>query len=432
VTRYGPDLAYYLWQMVALADIKLMRKVGHQAGEAGSALLASVLLITLITGVGLATMTTTGASQNKARNLMNEKQAFYLADAGLAHSLKVLNQNIANWNTYATPQTLIASTALAGIGSYTVTIKAASGPGLLLTATGSAPNNASKSMSSLVTRGYSNYGNAFITGQDLTISGSPTIDGTAGGVYANRNLTISGNPHITTNAEAVGTYTATGLPVVSGFAGGSQPTISVNNVDGMTYYTSGAVDYYLKADGSVYDKNWVLQSAAGTNLWNCWTPAPSANTWTLTCSTPPNGTYWVGMVAILQSDAGTAATPWIATILSVDSIEVRSTTLYMRPPAPTDAQGLYKPLTRNLLFVTSLDLKIVGTATQTFSGIARAYEQVSVSGAPTLNGYIIAQDSASASPRVTANVISGNMHLTYNGNLANGLQDTAQVQSTLY
>ena len=75
--------------MVTLADIKLMGKVGHQAGEAGSALLASVLLITLITGAGLAAMTTISSSQNKAKNLINEKQAAKLACFLLVHDENV-------------------------------------------------------------------------------------------------------------------------------------------------------------------------------------------------------------------------------------------------------------------------------------------------------------------------------------------------------
>jgi hypothetical protein len=396
--------------------------------EAGSALLASVLLISLITGAGLTAMMTTSVNQNKAHNLLNDKQAFYLAEAGLAHGKVILNQNIANWNNYATPQTLIASTSLAGVGSYTVTIKAASGPGLLMTATGTGPNNASTSVSSLVTIGNSNYGSAFITGTDLTISGNPTIDGTAGGVYANRNLTISGNPHMTTDAMAVGTYTVTGSPVVSGFAGGGQPSIPVNYVDPSTYYGASAIDYYLWNDGTVKDTNFNTLATGGT--WNCWTL--SGGNWTVTCSTPPNGTYWSYGTVLITSDVGTQASPWIATILGNYSIEVSSTNLYMRPPAQTDPNGLYKSLTRNLLFVAGHDLKIDGTATQNFSGIARAYEQVGISGNPTFNGYIIAQDTTNNNSRVTVNNISGNMHLTYNGNLSNGLQGTAQVQSTLY
>jgi len=48
------------------------------------------------------------------------------------------------------------------------------------------------------------------------------------------------------------------------------------------------------------------------------------------------------------------------------------------------------------------------------------------------SGYIVAQDGANNSGLVDSSYISGNAHLTYNGNLQNGLQGTIVVQSTLY
>jgi len=421
---------------------------GRWGGESGSALLTSVLLITLITGGALAATMTTALNQNKAHNLLNDKQAIYLAEAGLAHGKMVLS--LANWNTYATgtPTTLIASTSLSGVGSYTVTTTAASGghpyngtsyTNILMTATGTGPNNASTSVSSLVIVGTANYSAAFITNKNFTISGSPTIDGTAGSVQANKNLTISGSPHISGNAEAVGTYTvqAPGSPVISGFAGGGQPSISVNTISAMTYYGTSAIDYYLWSDGTVYDGNFnTLTKVASGGSWNCWTF--DGTNWNVTCSTPPNGTYWVYSVTFINSNVGTASNPWIATILSYYSIEVETTAtpLYMRPPAPTDGV-LYKSLTQNLLFAAGYDLNIKGAAGQNFGSatnpaIARAYEQIAVSGNSSFNGYLIAQDSSSVNSRVTANAITGNMHLTYNGNVTSGLAGTPQVQSTLY
>lgn len=433
--------------------------------ESGSALLASTMLIVLLTGAGLAAMTTTSLNQNKTKNLRTEKQAFYLAEAGLAHGKIVLNQNLANWNTYATyttPTTLIPATSLSGLGSYKVTIQAASGPGLLMTATGTSNDNTSTSTSSLMIIGFANLASAIITGQDLTISGSPTIDGTSGSVFANRNLTISGSPHITMNAEAVGTYTvqSPGAPVVGGFAGGRQPASSINNITASTFSTS--YDYLLKSNGDVYNSSGtrLFNSTRSTTTWNCWTATPAVAataatgkrpavpatpaTWTLTCSTPPNGTFYVQGNAVIGASAGTSlAKPWIATILADLDIHVttNATALYMRPPVLGDTyngSNLYNSATQNLLFIATGDLWIEGTGTQSFSnGIASAHEQVSISGNPTFSGYIVAQDAASASSTVTSNSISGNMHLTFNGNtlnsnISNPQQGSVQTQSTLY
>lgn len=433
--------------------------------ESGSALLASTMFIVLLTGAGLAAMTTTSLNQNKTKNLRTEKQAFYLAEAGLAHGKILLNQNLANWNTYAgytTPHTLVASTALSGLGNYQVTIQGASGPGLLMTSTGTANDNTSTSTSSLMIIGFATTTNAIVTGQDLTISGSPTIDGTSGSVFANRNLTISGSPHITMNAEAAGTYTvqSPGTPVVGGFAGGGQPASSIKNITASTFSTS--YDYLLKSNGDVYNSSGMrlFNSTRSTTTWNCWTATPAVAakaatkrspavaatpaTWTLTCSTPPPGTFYVQGNAVIDASAGSSvSSPWIATILADLNIHVttNASPLYMRPPVLGDTyngSNLYNSATQNLLFITTGDLWIAGTSTQNFSnGIASAYEQVSISGNPTFSGYIVAQDSASASSLVTSNSISGNMHLTFNGNILNSnisnpQQGSVQTQSTLY
>ena len=125
--------------------------------ETGSALLASFMLTVLITGAGLTAMTASSVALNKSRNLVNEKQATYMAEAALNHANLYLHQNIANWASYATTttQTLIPSTSFAGVGSYTVTVKTAGATGgsqsaLLLTATGTGLNKAKKSIATVV------------------------------------------------------------------------------------------------------------------------------------------------------------------------------------------------------------------------------------------------------------------------------------------
>src|SRR2546426_7029095 len=73
-------------------------------GESGTALLASVLLISLITGAGLTALAMTSVSLNIASNLLPSKQAFYLAEAGIQHGKSFLSQNRNNWTTYASAQ----------------------------------------------------------------------------------------------------------------------------------------------------------------------------------------------------------------------------------------------------------------------------------------------------------------------------------------
>ncbi|MDO8547511.1 MAG: pilus assembly PilX N-terminal domain-containing protein, partial [Nitrospirales bacterium] len=365
--------------------------------ETGSALLASLMLTVLITGAGLAAMTTSSVAMNKSKNLVNAKQATYMAEAALHHANMYLHQNIANWASYATTstQTLIGSTSFAGVGSYTVTVKAAGATGgvqsaLLLTATGMGLNNATKSISTVVAIESGNLQkNAFITGQSLVVSGSPQFNGASGGIHANGNLTISGSPQITTNAQASGTYTVTGSPAAV-FSGGNQPYQTINSLT--VWQLSGSYDYYFyycynsvdsTYHGCVRDRNWNLLADAandqplninGNTCWEyksysysggwywdsfLWTWVYTPITykpfkWKATC-TPPNGTYYAIGDVVLEGDIGTSANPWITTILAYGSIKVESYNLVVRSPTSADG-SLYKTQTQNLLFVANMDI----------------------------------------------------------------------------
>ena len=431
-------------------------------GESGSALLASFMLVVMLTSAGVAAMTTSSVSLNKSKNVVNDKQAFYIAEAALNHGKLLLHKNIAKWSTYTTyttAQTLIPSTSFAGVGSYSVTIKAASGGALLMTATSTAPNNATKTISTLLALDNGNtLGNAFISGSSLLVSGSPTFSGTSAGVFSNSTLTISGNPVIG-SAAAAGAYTVTGAPVVSGFSGGNQPQETINPINASTFY--GTQDYYFywnynASDGTyhgiVYDKNWnVIADMAPGQTWNCWQYTSYSYyysfaqqqyiwtpfTWTATCK-PPDGSYYVyGEVVISGANIGTAATPWIATILAAGSIEVTSPSLVIRPPLSTEA-ALYKSQTQNLLFVANKDILITGNANQSFRGITSSYEQTGIDGNPVYYGYILSQGVTNTGTTymganaATSNYISGNLALTYNGDLKTSTQGYAVPQARLY
>lgn len=440
-------------------------------GETGSALLASFMLVTLITGAGLSAMTASSVNQNKAKNVVGSKQALYIAEAALNHGKMTLHQNIANWNTYAaytTAQTLVSSTAFAGIGSYTVTIKAANNNALLMTATGTVTSSttasltdSSKSISTLLVLDNGNLlGNAFITGKNLLVSGDPVFSGTSGGIHANGNLTISGKPTIATNAQTTGTYTVTGTPTVAGFAGGGQPQQTINTLTASQL--SGNYDYYFSFTynssdstyhGLVYQRGvGLIADVAPGATWNCWQYTPYSYwwsstdwtyyytpfIWTATCQ-PPDGTYFVlGDAVISGNGIGTDATPWVTTILAYGSIHALSPDkIVARPPLSTET-ALYRSQTKNLLFVANMDVKITGNVNQSFTGIISAYGQVGISGDSVVNGYVLAQDVSTQATYyygtnyVDSNYISGKMKLTYNGDLATGSQGNAVPQATLY
>ncbi len=346
-----------------------------------------------------------------------------------------------------------------------------------------------KTITTLLTLDNANLlGNAFITGKDLLVSGNPVFSGTSGGIHANDDLTISGNPTIATNAQANDRYTVTGTPTVGGFSGGGQPKQTINplrawniawgNYDyyfAWTYYyydaatntynyyydpVTGTYTYY----GVVYDRNGIeIARVAPGGTWNCWQYTSYTywyNTttglyeytpfiWTMNCPTS-NGTYLVLGDAVIAANAGTVASPWITTILAYGSIKVTAPNLVARPPAQATEPTLYRSQTKNLLFVADMDVQISGTINQKFGyvdpvtnvvygAITSAYQQVGISGDPNYYGYILAQDVGNTKTYYYGtnfvaddNYISGNMKLTYNGDVATGTQGNAVPQATLY
>src|SRR2546430_7800408 len=226
-------------------------------GQTGVILVTTLLLLILWTGVALTSLATLGVNLSQSQNLVSTKQAFQLADAGIQYAEKYLNQHQTLWTTYAspTPQTLIPSTTLTGLGTFTVSVQDGENGSLQATSTATASNNAQAVITGLVVLGPYAPEDAVTVDQNLTISGNATIAGSNGGVHANGNLTISSSPSINTNATAYFNYTATGTPNVTGVAAGSQTIAAIPLMQASMF--SASRDYLLSWDGYV---------CSGTNL----------------------------------------------------------------------------------------------------------------------------------------------------------------------
>jgi hypothetical protein len=395
--------------------------------ESGSALLASALLMVLLTGAGMASVMTTSVRQSASKNVLTSKQAFYLAEAGIQHAKTFLTQNQSNWTTYASPsaQTLLPYTSLASTGGYSVTVQDGGGGSLLITSTGTASGNAQTVVQSLVTRYAPRY--AFVTGKNFRISAAASISGTSGGVHANGNLTITSSPTITTDATASGAYTVTGAPSIQGTKGGSKPLEPIPTVQPADFYAYR--DYLLASDGKVYDKNGVAQNMT-KGTWRGWTYDALDKQWNMGNSAPLNGTYYIeGDVEITGNPGqGVATNPWIATIIATGSIDVEvNKHLTIRAPLPTDG-SLYHPETKDILFLAGGDVEIDSESSvqQNFQGAIIAYEQVGIEVETNLmlTGYVMAQDLAAVHDEVVGSSgifvgdgFSKSLSLTYNGDL---------------
>ena len=388
-------------------------------------MITGLVIMVLLTAIGTYAINMTDIDQTLSGNLRASKQVFYLADAGTQHAKTFLNQNKGNWNTYgyATPQTLIPITKIANLGQYTVTIQNAGGGGRRIQATGTNTNHARAVIETLMRIGPFNPGDAITVGGNLTISGNPMVTGTNGGVHANGNLSVSGNPTISADATSSGTFRASGSRNIGGIGAGAQPLITIPAVNPADFF--GSKDYLLAADGKIYDRNGVVQPMTG-NKWNGWDF--SSPKWTLSGNTTINSTLYIEGDCVISGNPGGASNPWIATIISTRSIEISGNPV-IRPPSPTDPGALYRTGTENLLFVAGGDIKINGNPQQSMQGIIAAHEQISVSGNPSLTGFIIAEDAENNRSTVQESNLNGNMTVTYNGNMANPFPGDVQIMA---
>src|SRR2546428_5878348 len=194
-------------------------------GQTGVILVTTLLLLILLTGVALTSLATLGVNLSQSQNLVSTKQAFQLADAGIQYAEKYLNQHQTLWSTYAspTPQTLIPSTTLTGLGTFTISVQDGGNGSLQVTSTGTASNNAQAVITGLVVLGPYAPEDAVTVDQNLTISGNATIAGSNGGVHAEGQLPNSGLPFLHTNATAYFNFTATRTPHRTPGARGRQP-----------------------------------------------------------------------------------------------------------------------------------------------------------------------------------------------------------------
>jgi len=222
--------------------------------ESGVALITGLLILMSLTAIGVFATNVTRVNQDISANLKASKQELYLAEAGIWHAKQFLKQNINDWQTYGTtgPLTIIGASQVPGdtyhVGTYTVTIQSAGGPGgqgrrVLSTGTTSPTGNTSSAGKAVAEALFGNnprFPCAFCSQADITLKGGAVTDSfdsrlgsyaqtksSHGDVVANGNVAISGN-----NTTVKGDATAGGT--VS--AGAGQVTGTITNHAPLQYF----------------------------------------------------------------------------------------------------------------------------------------------------------------------------------------------------
>ena len=339
---------------------------------------------------------------------------------------------------------------------------------------------------------------AILTQGNLQIPGSPSITGSKGCVHTNKKLEISGNPVIekggTASDPPPNGIEITGNPTMEGVLLNTnalkdqyeadhdyqqqKPIPSVrpqnfgpNGIRLHEHVMNHPRGFRLDADGNIYVGPGYTGGTAGSawvcteNPANCtggraltsgekstlqldtwkhedknWGGNSHNDQWISDKDYVVPGVYLIEGSAILSKSWGTTTTPWRATIIAFNSIQMPGKpfiTPYQQSTAPsgagyvTSASPLAQWTLRNILLISGNDIEINGdAASNNFSGGMFAHQQIKVNGNPTVLGFMIAEDglttwAGDGGPNCNSdlnllcdpdgNAVSGNPNINFSG-----------------
>ncbi len=403
-----------------------------------------VVILALLAGVG-----TQWATQDMKRtgDYAKTRRAFYIAETGVQQAVNFFNYDStgnspgaatngfddeldgSNW-----PSSLASFTYNSGTVTVSLTDNDDNDADLqedvdhtvVLTATGSR-DDVTSTIEAVIHRPTYKAPSAIITNGNLGGNGSFTVQGSLGSIHSNSNFDQSGLSGSTTQG-ATASGSCTGAQCVS--SGVAKEDIPV--IDPADYKSHA--QYLLRSDGKIEDKttSTVYMKHAG-----CWkldgVPADPCSgdpvfgdvtqtgggLWKVQGSVAPDGMYYV------EGDFASTSTPdpWTVTILADGYIDFGGNAdLVNYNGGPSEDID-------NLFLIAGTDLEFSGNPSNTIQGVMAAGEQIDISGTVTLEGYVVASDTADVENLVSPNsTISGSITVTYNGNVpAPFLSDTVII-----
>jgi len=252
---------------------------------------------------------------------------------------------------------------------------------------------------------------AVVVGGSLKVFGSANIGGSDGNIQANGNVEISGSASVSQNIYSTGTINAAGVPADQKYPG-SAP-VNVPPISPTKY--ASKCQYWLRTSGDILDTSDSSVKTAASLGWSY-----SGGLWSFNDnSNPPlyNGSYYAmsGCNVKIVGSPGSTTTPWQVTIISEGYIDVSGSPNMV-------------PYTDNVAFIAGGDLQLSGSASNPFTGVYAAHEQIKLTGTPVINGVVIAEDIGDACSLVSTGStfdisMGGNIAITYNGGMTTFFED---------
>jgi hypothetical protein len=253
---------------------------------------------------------------------------------------------------------------------------------------------------------------ALVVDGDLRVNGSQQYPGAAGAVYARGDLDLPGNPCAEQYFAAGGQITVGGS--VTGGAGCGGPPdlrpewepLQLPTIEPASFLN--LANWRLGSDGRVRNSAGMI---IGINNWNGWNWVPGQMMWR-GGSTIPGGTYYCqGCNIQLIGSPPTVPGNIALTFVADGWVDISG--------APHMIPALAGPPAYSI--VAGTDIRLSGSASNPFSGLFYAKDQIEFGGTPTIVGQVIARSLADGPyPLVGGSnliALSADGYLGFNGNV---------------
>jgi len=269
----------------------IIRKIDHRDTDAGSALLISIVTLTVLTGLSVAALTTSLGSKRQVGGAIERTRALYAAEAGVAYALQELGRG---------KQPAMGSSGKSlsfGDGGYWGSALQNPDKSWTVTSVGSTGGSQRALQVVLTPQSGGIYDNALFAGNTsndpaytMKFGGTKTqADKITGNIYSGGNVTVSGDATIDGTPRAFGSFTAPKgaiLPAKDGTArsavtGQTQP---LPDITGAHYETNNDVNVATAfkaakfASGTGGGKAWQLPATNPAHIFRLNPDDRTANT----------------------------------------------------------------------------------------------------------------------------------------------------------
>lgn len=420
--------------------------------ENGAALFTSIFGLLLLTVLAASLYAVSDGARKTAVNFAESNEAFYIAEAGMAHAtgLYVLNGQTYNINT-----NIPLSGVDFGVGKYVVTAVTGTEPNTIkVISTGHGSNNSSATVEATLQFTTSAASDAaIVVNGSINIGGGLKILGSQGVIHANGTMNLSGNNRAQKYYSATGTITRpNNQPCPNGSVTGAgsscdpipdirqnQPQLSVPDIKPNDFFTQADYSLYPQNGSTparITDKDGnVVANNCHSGCWNGWT-WNSGQGWVINSnSNLPAGTYYaVNSSLQVNKTFGSSSNGLNISFVADGHISFSGGASYMNPKASLGG--------RKFAVVAGYDVSIQGANLNTTNneGTFYARHQFNLAGGqPKIFGNIFVLNEADSSfngqnmvQRQNGNsfMASGDPQVTFNGNSASsGSGGTVQIST---